>query len=287
LSNDPDLLKNRSISDRAIVIGAGVFANFVFAYLVLLLMVCTVGIGIVDQPGVKVAQILDSQSPAAIAGLQIGDVIVRAGDVNLGNDLENLEQFQALVSNNGEKSIRLGVERGDQKLELNLVPRGAIGKSKIGVGLNWNGTPHRQPIRNLPQAMAKAAQNFEQLVVLTAKGLLQLVTDFQATATKVSGPVAIVAAGAQLADSDKAGLFNFAAIISINLAIVNLLPLPALDGGQLFFLLIELLRGGKPLPSKLQENVMQGGLVVILGLGLFMIARDSLNLIHQSGILPL
>ncbi len=285
--NDPNLLKNRGIGDRAIVISAGVFANFVFAYLVLLLMVLTVGIGVVDQPGVMVAKVLDANSPAAIAGLQVGDLILRANQVTISNDLNNLEQFQALISQNGKKAINLGIERGSQNLEVMITPTGEAGSSKIGVGLNWNGKAHRQPIRNLPKAMAKAAQNFERVVVMTWAGLVQLVTNFQATATKVSGPVAIVATGAQLVKSDQAGLFDFTAIVSINLAIINLLPLPALDGGQLFFLLIELLRGGKPLPSKFQENVMQGGLVMILGLGLFMIARDSLNLIHQSGSLPL
>jgi membrane-associated protease RseP (regulator of RpoE activity) len=286
-ANDPNLLKNRGLGDRAIVISAGVFANFVFAYLVLLLMVITVGVGVVDQPGVRVAKVLDPTSPAAIAGLQVNDVILRADKVNIGNDLDNLEQFQKLISQTGQKSINLGIERGGQNLELTITPNGEVGSAKIGVGLDWNGKPHRQPIRNLPKAIARAAQDFERIVVMTWQGLAQLVTNFQATANKVSGPVAIVATGANLVKSDRASLFDFTAIISINLAIINLLPLPALDGGQLFFLLIELLRGGKPLPAKLQENVMQGGLVVILGLGLFMIARDSLNLIHQSGFLPL
>jgi RIP metalloprotease RseP len=90
--------------------------------------------------------------------------------------------------------------------------------------------------------------------------------------------VGIVAQGANLAQSDLANLFPFTAIISINLAIINILPLPALDGGQLAFLLVEALRGGKPLPNRIQENVMQTGLVLLLGLGIFLIIRDTLIL---------
>lgn len=74
-------------------------------------------------------------------------------------------------------------------------------------------------------------------------GLQQIVTNFQKTAEGVSGPVAIVAVGSQIARSDLSGLFQFAAIVNINLAVVNALPLPALDGGFLALLLAEAVRG--------------------------------------------
>jgi RIP metalloprotease RseP len=63
----------------------------------------------------------------------------------------------------------------------------------------------------------------------------------------------------------------------VNLAVLNILPLPALDGGQLAFLLVEGLRG-KPLPTKVQENVMQTGIMLLLGLGIFLIIRDTTQL---------
>ncbi|MFN9860578.1 MAG: site-2 protease family protein, partial [Pseudanabaena sp.] len=137
------------------------------------------------------------------------------------------------------------------------------------------------------EAIDNATQNFERLVLLTFQGLKQLATNFQNTASQLSGPVAIVAMGSELVKSDAAALFDFTAIISINLAIINILPLPALDGGQLVFLVIEALRGGKPLPEELQNNVMQGGLVILLGLGVVMIFKDSFNLLQQSGLSPL
>jgi len=72
-------------------------------------------------------------------------------------------------------------------------------------------------------------------------------------------------------------LFFFAALISINLAFINILPLPALDGGQLAFLLIESVRG-KPLPTRIQESVMQTGLVLILGLGILLLVKETTQL---------
>jgi RIP metalloprotease RseP len=118
---------------------------------------------------------------------------------------------------------------------------------------------------------------FQRIMTLTAQGFSQLIFNFQENARQVAGPVAIVAVGAQLAKDNLANLFQFAALISINLAIINILPLPALDGGQLFFLAIEGLLG-KPLPNRIQEGVMQTGLVLLLGLGMFLIIRDTANL---------
>ena len=84
---------------------------------------------------------------------------------------------------------------------------------------------------------------FVLMQCLHAAGLQQIVTNFSKTAEGVSGPVAIVAVGSEIARSDLSGLFQFAAIVNINLAVVNALPLPALDGGFLALLLAEAVRG--------------------------------------------
>jgi membrane-associated protease RseP (regulator of RpoE activity) len=286
-ANDPNLMKNRPIIDRAIVISAGVIANFIFAYLVLLVMTLSVGIGTVDQAGVKITTILNQNSPAAVAGLQAGDIILSANGIKFDTGLTTLDRFQTLISKNPNQSVDLVIDRNGRSLQLPILPDGESGKGRIGVRLDFTGKPHRRAVHNLAEAFDSATQSFERLVVMTAQGLKQLVTNFKNTAGQLSGPVAIVAMGSELVKTDAAALFDFTAIISINLAIVNILPLPALDGGQLVFLAIEALRGGKPLPEDLQNNVMQGGLVILLGLGVVMIFKDSFNLLQQSGLSPL
>jgi membrane-associated protease RseP (regulator of RpoE activity) len=285
--DDPNLMRNRPIFDRAIVISAGVIANFVFAYLVLLVMTLSVGIGSVDQPGVRITKILEPNAPAAMSGLQAEDVVLSANGIKFDTSLTTLDRFQSLIAKNANEKVDLQVMRGEQLIDLTVMPNGAVGKGKIGVRLDFTGKPHRRAVRNLGEAFDSATQSFERLVVMTVQGLRQLATNFQNTASQLSGPVAIVAMGSELVKSDAAALFDFTAIISINLAIINILPLPALDGGQLVFLAIEALRGGKPLPEEFQNNVMQGGLVLLLGLGVVMIFKDSFNLIQQSGISPL
>ncbi len=285
--DDPNLMKNRPIVDRAIVISAGVLANFVFAYLVLLVMTLSVGIGTVDQPGVRIAKIIEPNAPAATSGLQAGDIVLSANGIKFDTNLTTLDRFQTLIAKNADKSVDLEIVRDEKLLQISILPIGESGKGKIGVRLDFTGKPHRRAVRNLGEAFDSATQSFERLVVMTVQGLKQLATNFQNTASQLSGPVAIVAMGSELVKSDAAALFDFTAIISINLAIVNILPLPALDGGQLVFLAIEALRGGKPLPETLQNNVMQGGLVLLLGLGVVMIFKDSFNLLQQSGLSPL
>ncbi|WP_331270816.1 site-2 protease family protein, partial [Richelia intracellularis] len=96
-----------------------------------------------------------------------------------------------------------------------------------------NATPIYHPPRNIQEVFGTAANKFQQLVIRTFQGFGQLITNFQNTADKLAGPVKIVEAGAKLAATDSTNLLFFAAIISINLAVINILPLPALDGGQL------------------------------------------------------
>jgi membrane-associated protease RseP (regulator of RpoE activity) len=278
--DDPNLLRNRPILDRAIVISAGVIANLIFAYLVLVIQFGIVGVpkGINYQPGVLVPQIISENSPAALAGIKAGDVILSVNGKELGAVKEAPELLKTAIQNSANKPITITVERNGNTGSLKVTPEaGADGKGRIGVQLVPNGSPiYRRP-NNILEVFSLAADQFQQIFVGTVKGFYQLITNFKETASQVAGPVKIVEAGAKLAESDLSRLFLFAALVSINLAIINILPLPALDGGQLAFLLIEGLRG-KPLPTHIQDGVMQTGLMLLLGLGIFLIVRDTTQL---------
>ncbi|MBE9225761.1 RIP metalloprotease RseP [Phormidium sp. LEGE 05292] len=278
--DDPNLLRNRPILDRAIVISAGVIANLIFAYLVLVIQFGIVGVpkGINYQPGVLVPQIISENSPAAVAGIKAGDVILSVNGKELGAVKEAPELLKTAIQNSANKPIQITVERNGVTGSLEVTPEaGADGKGRVGVQLVPNGSPiYRRP-NNILEIFSLAADQFQQIFVGTVKGFYQLITNFKETAAQVAGPVKIVEAGAKLAESDISRLFLFAALVSINLAIINILPLPALDGGQLAFLLIEGLRG-KPLPTHIQDGVMQTGLMLLLGLGIFLIVRDTTQL---------
>ncbi len=278
--NDPNLLKNRPILDRAIVISAGVIANLVFAYLVFVAQFTTVGIPETfnPQPGILVPQVMAETSPAAKAGIRPGDVLTQVNGQPLGATETTIPEFIQVIQANPNQPVQLTLQRGGRNLKVAVTPTvGADGTAVIGVQLQRNGDfGYRRP-RQPFEVFSLAAQEFQDMLIRTVQGFTQLVTNFSEMASQVAGPVKIVEQGADLAQSSLAMLFPFTAIISINLAIINILPLPALDGGQLAFLLVEALRG-KPLPDRLQENVMQTGLVLLLGLGVFLIVRDTSQL---------
>lgn len=279
-SDDPNLLKNRPILDRAIVISAGVIANLIFAYFLMIAQVSTIGLPDINyQAGVLVPEILSSvESPAALAGMKAGDLIIKVNDQVLAAEENTVQNLRKIIQNAPNQSLQFTVKRNEELINLNISPTlGDNGEGKIGVMLAPNGEITRRYPQGLIDAFKLGTQQFERLVNLTIDGFGQLILNFKDTAKQVAGPVAIVAVGAKLAESDLGNLFQFGALISINLAIINILPLPALDGGQLAFLLIEGLRG-KPLPNQLQDGIMQTGLALLLGLGVFLIVRDTTNL---------
>ncbi|MBD2744269.1 RIP metalloprotease RseP [Coleofasciculus sp. FACHB-1120] len=284
---DPNLLRNRPILDRAIVISAGVIANLLFAYLLLATQLGLVGVQEFNyQPGVLVPQVASEVSSAALkAGIKAGDIILLADGQPLKASKEAIPKLMEVIQNNPNQPIPLSVERQGQIISLTVTPQpGSDGKGRIGVQLAPSGKVVRRHLKNPVEVLTTAATKYQEFVVLTAQGFIQLISNFGETADQVAGPVKIVELGASIAKSDAANLFQFAALISINLAIINILPLPALDGGQLAFLLIEGLRG-KPLPTQIQDGIMQTGLMLLLGLGIFLIVRDTANLAWVQNLL--
>ncbi|MBE9114877.1 RIP metalloprotease RseP [Lusitaniella coriacea LEGE 07157] len=286
--DDPDLLRNRPILDRAIVISAGVIANLIFAYFLLVSQSAILGVpeSANPQPGVIVTQIISSDSPAGRANLQAGDRILAIDNRPLQASEEAAKVFKQTIETSANQSLNLTVKRGKEQLAIALTPDAdKAGKGKIGIGLAPNFELIRRPPNSIFEAFIVGAKEFQRMSVLTTKGFAQLIGNFQETAQQVASPVKIVQIGSDLAKSDAGSLFQFGALISINLAIINILPLPALDGGQLAFLLLEGLRG-KPVPSRIQDGVMRTGLVLLLGLGMFLIVRDTTNLAIFQQLLP-
>jgi membrane-associated protease RseP (regulator of RpoE activity) len=278
--DDPDLLRNRPVLDRAIVISAGVIANLIFAYFLLVGQALSIGFQDINyQAGVLVPQIVaDKDSAAAKAGIQAGDIILKIDDLSLGTSPDALEALRNTIQNSPQKPLELTISRNKELMEVAVTPElNSDGKGKIGVMLAPNGKVTRRRAANIIEAFTTGATEYERIALLTVRGFWQLISNFGENAEQVAGPVAIVAVGAELARNDLGNLFQFGALISINLAIINILPLPALDGGQLAFLAIEGVTG-KPLPTRLQDGIMQTGLVLLLSLGVFLIVRDTVNL---------
>ncbi|KAL3676742.1 hypothetical protein R1sor_026690 [Riccia sorocarpa] len=275
---DPNLLKNRPIKDRALVISAGVIANLIFAYSILFAQ--TFSVGLLQQemfPGVAVPEVI-GKSAAARAGMRAGDVVLGVDGYRFSDQEAAVFELVDTIKKSGGKTLSFNVQRGPELVDVEITPdRNLDGSGRIGVQLSPNARPHRVKARNLGEALGLSSREFVRLGSTVVDGLKQIIFNFEKTVDSVSGPVAIVAVGAEVARNDISGLFQFAAIVNINLAIVNLLPLPALDGGYLAFVALEAIRG-KKLPDGVEQGIMSSGVLLLLMLGVVLMVRDTLNL---------
>ncbi|KAL5056380.1 hypothetical protein RYX36_037062 [Vicia faba] len=278
--DDVNLLKNRPILDRIIVVSAGVVANVVFALVIIFVQILAVGLPVQEIfPGVNVPEVRPF-SAASRDGLLSGDVIL---EVN-GNELvkpgpNSVSEVVDVIKSSPKKYVLLKVKRGGEDFEIRVTPDESFdGTGKIGVQLAPNIKLSEVRPKNVVEAVTFTAKEFWGLSSNVLDGLKQTFLNFSQTASKVSGPVAIIAVGAEVARSNIDGLYQFAAILNINLAIINLLPLPALDGGTLALILVEAARGGRKLPIEVEQRIMSSGIMLVLILGLYLIIRDTLNL---------
>jgi len=175
--------------------------------------------------------------------------------------------------------VSFKVARGKEDFDVGVTPdENFDGTGKIGVQLSLNLKLSKIIPKNLFEAFSYTGKEFWGLTYTVLDSLKQTFLNFSQTASKVSGPVAIIAVGAEVARSNIDGLYQFAAVLNLNLAVINLLPLPALDGGSLALVLIEAARGGRKLPRELEQRIMSSGIMLVILLGLFLIIRDTLNL---------
>ena len=276
--DDPNLLSNRPLHQRALVIAAGVLANLVLAWLVLVAQGVMVGVpsGFSATPGVIVSGVQAGQAAEA-AGLQLGDRIVAINGQALAGGQDAVGELVEQIKTSPAQALQLTAERNGKAVQLRLTPADAGGVGRIGAQLQPNGSELFRRPRGPLEPIRQANHDVAVLTGRTIEGFTALITRFGETAGQVSGPVKIVEMGASLAHQGGSSLFLFTALISINLAVLNALPLPLLDGGQFALLLLEGLRG-KPLPERFQLAFMQSGFVFLVGLSVVLIVKDTSQL---------
>lgn len=278
--DDENLLKNRPTLDRSIVVSAGIIANVIFAYAIIFAQVLSVGLPVQEAfPGVLVPEV-KTFSAASRDGLLSGDVILAVDGIELSKTgPDAVSKVVDIVKRNPKSNVLFRVERGNQDFDIRVTPdKNFDGTGKIGVQLSPNVRITKVRPRNVPETFRFVGKEFMGLSSNVLDGLKQTFFNFSQTASQVSGPVAIIAVGAEVARSNIDGLYQFAALLNINLAVINLLPLPALDGGTLALILLEAVRGGRKLPVEVEQGIMSSGIMLVIFLGLFLIVKDTLSL---------
>eukprot|EP00584_Thalassiosira_punctigera_P026441 CAMPEP_0172577492 /NCGR_PEP_ID=MMETSP1067-20121228/138257_1 /TAXON_ID=265564 ORGANISM="Thalassiosira punctigera, Strain Tpunct2005C2" /NCGR_SAMPLE_ID=MMETSP1067 /ASSEMBLY_ACC=CAM_ASM_000444 /LENGTH=606 /DNA_ID=CAMNT_0013370179 /DNA_START=34 /DNA_END=1854 /DNA_ORIENTATION=+ len=282
---DPNLLQNRPWQERAIVLSGGVVFNILLAF------ACyfgelTGGKGMptpVFDAGAVVSQMPSKDSPS-FELLKQGDIIVGVNDritsapspkAGIWSSQKQISSIISTIRKTPEgQSVKLTIVHGKNTEiaeSVTIMPRrNDDGISSIGVmlGPNYLRTDMVQA-SNILDAISKAGSAVYEITSETARSIVGLLLGFALgkglpAGASMSGPIGVVKSGAEVVSkSDFAAVVAFAATISVNLAVVNALPLPALDGGQLAFVLAEAAAGRK-ISQRLQENINAGALLVLL-----------------------
>lgn len=267
--DDPQNFHSKPLAQRAAVVVAGPAANFLFAIVIFAMMF--VAFGQVYTPA-RVSEVLEG-SPAAHAGLQPGDLVVGAG----GSSVEDFKDLQRIMALNLDRPITLTVERGGRQLSIDVKPElarletGIGGSSQVGrLGIRATGGELRElgPGESVAEAV-------NQTWVLT-RSMLSAIGDMVLgvrSLEELRGPAGIAHMSGEAAQFGIATLINFAAFISVSLGLINLFPIPMLDGGHLLFYAVEAVRG-RPLGESTQEIGYRIGLAMVLGLMLFATFND-------------
>ena len=194
---------------------------------------------------------------------------------DLEADAKTVNQVVNKIKASANKKLDVVVSRKGEMVKLNLIPDETPKtlEGRVGTRLEANSVLYKKMAKGPVDSIKLASKEFGRLFTLVGKSLTGLVTNFSQSKDQVSGPLAIVAVGAEVVRKDISGLFQFGAVININLAIVNLLPLPALDGGFLLLLIIEAIRG-KKMQKETEQSITGAGVLFLLISGGVLITRD-------------
>ena len=280
-SKDEDSFARKSAWKKAIILVAGVFANFVLCAIIL-----SVGyfIGmptILEDQNPRYARnvqdnqiqiiSINSNSPAETAGLKIGDAFLTLDD----KKIESVKQIQEYTSNKDGLLMLIQVKRAQDILELEIIPRvldSSRQKAVMGVGLVETATVSYKWYEAIWQGIKNTIYITGAIFIALWSLIKNIILTGQVSAD-IAGPVGIAVIAGQSIKLGFIYILQFTALLSINLAIINILPFPALDGGRLLFVIIEKIRG-KEINKKIENIIHTTGFVILMVLVVLITYRD-------------
>jgi len=267
------LFHDQPLYARVAVVAAGPAANFLFAIVILAVVFSTIGQSFTPP----VVDDVIENTAASKAGLQSGDRIV---DID-GQSIERFEELQIIIATSPGISLDVQVLRHGVPLQLAIVPGTRSFEDRFGntqhqgfLGVSRGGREH---VRHNPAAAVwYATRETYRLSVLTLKNVGRMITGIR-PADELRGIIGIAQMSGQAAQMGFESLLGLTVIISIGLGLINLFPIPVLDGGHLVFYAYEAV-AGKPLGERAQEFGFRIGLVLVITLMLFALWNDLVRL---------
>jgi regulator of sigma E protease len=268
--------QTKPIWQRAAVVSAGPIANFILAIAIYSGVNMAVGVRTISP---KVGEVMAGM-PAAAAGFKAGDTITSVD----GWAIEGFEDVQRIVSINGERKLRFGVDRNGEKLVLEVTPQVKEQKDAFGgvfrrglIGITPSRAPEAMEVKRVGpvEALRLGVRETYTNVTQTLQGIGDIIMRRQ-TADQMGGPILMAEVSAKVAELGIEPMLLWIAFISANIGFLNLLPVPVLDGGHLLFYAIEAVRR-RPLSHRIQEIGFQIGIALVLMLMVYVNLNDLLR----------
>src|SRR5690349_18060342 len=268
---------HQPVGPRAAVVAAGPLANFVLAIAIFAGIFMIVG----RQTATARVDTVQPNSAAAAAGFQPGDLVLSID----GSKIDSFSDMQRIVSVSAGETLTIDVERGGAPVTLRATPQLRASKHTFGnvqrlgvLGISRSMAPgdiHSRKMGPL-EAVVAGAQETWFLVDRTLSYIGGIFTGREA-ADQLGGPIRIAQVSSQVASAGFVALIHLTAVLSVSIGLLNLFPIPMLDGGHLLFYGIEALRG-RPLSERAQELGLRIGLAIVVMLMIFATFNDILHL---------
>jgi len=268
----------KKLWQRAAVVAAGPIANFILAILIFAFIFAFVGRQVI-APRVDGVQ---ADSAAAAAGFKVDDIILSIGT----KKIESFSDMQRIVSSSADRELEIVIDRAGKTMTLLATPRrkeitdrfgNKFRVGLLGISRNAAGGDVRLVRADPVTAIKMGGEETYFMIVRTLEYLRDVVTGRE-DADQLGGPIRIAQISGQVATVSFIALLNLAALLSVNIGLINLFPVPMLDGGHLMYYGIEALRG-KPLSERVQDFGFKIGMVLVLMLMVFATWND---LVHFS-----
>jgi regulator of sigma E protease len=270
---DPDSFPAKSVLQRMAIVVAGPLANFVFAIIALALLFATVGRPFTPA---EVGEV-QADSPAAAAGLVPGDRIIAVD----GDSIESFEELQTIVRSQPEEILTFTIERAGESSDVQITPGLSEIEDRFGnvhriglIGVSRSGVEFRRT--NPVFALVEGTSETVRMIGGTLYALGEMIVGSRTT-EELGGPLRIAQMSGEIAKDGAVPMIWFTAVLSINLGLINLFPIPMLDGGHLLMYAIEGVRG-RPLTERSQEVAFRFGLVLVITLMMVATWNDLVQL---------
>jgi len=280
--SEPGSLAAKPPGQRLVILSAGSLAMFLFPFLLFPLAFMIPHSEVVGGEGIRVVQVMPN-SPAYFAGLCEGDEIL-ALDTKEIKDFHSLDDVKRFIDSKRGKDVTLFVQREGELMTITLVPREHPPTHEGAVGIRFSWADPIIERRAYPpwKAAVLGAKESWRVWAMFKEGLAALIGG-EARFT-LAGPVGIAQATGEVARGGLISLAAWTSFLSINLGVINLLPIPALDGGRIVFVLLEVLRGGRRISPQRERLAHLVGLLALLSLMIVVTYWDILRIFEGGSI---